>query len=225
MPTDFETGLAQQRADMVEAQLRRRGIQDESVLHAMETVPRHEFVPWQLQREAYQDSPVPIGEGQTISQPYIVGHMLQALRLGPQDRVLEVGTGTGYEAAVMSRIVREVYTIERFTSLAQAAREIFDRLGYTNIHVVIGDGSRGYPEAAPYDAIIVAAAAPRVPDALLNQLSDGGRMVVPVGPSDLQQLLLVSKHDGNIRTKALDPCRFVPLIGEHGYAGEGGASS
>jgi protein-L-isoaspartate(D-aspartate) O-methyltransferase len=145
--------------------------------------------------------------------------------LGPQDRVLEVGTGTGYEAAVMSRIVREVYTIERFANLAQAARKTFDRLGYTNIHVVIGDGSRGYPEEAPYDAIIVAAAAPRVPDALLNQLSDRGRMVVPVGPSDLQQLLLVSKHDGNIRTKALDPCRFVPLIGEHGYAGEGGASS
>lgn len=220
MPADFETELAQQRAEMVEAQLRRRGIHDERVLHAMETVPRHEFVPWQLQREAYHDSPVPIGEGQTISQPYIVGHMLQALRLGPLDRVLEVGTGTGYEAAVMSRIVQEVYTIERFASLAEAARKTFDRLGFTNIHVVIGDGSRGYPEAAPYAAIIVAAAAPRVPHALLEQLSDGGRMIVPVGPSDLQQLFLVSKHDGNVQTKALDTCRFVPLIGEHGYAEE-----
>lgn len=220
MPADFETELAQQRAEMVEAQLRRRGIHDERVLLAMETVPRHEFVPWQLQREAYHDSPVPIGEGQTISQPYIVGHMLQALRLGPLDRVLEVGTGTGYEAAVMSRIVQEVYTIERFASLAEAARKTFDRLGYRNIHVVIGDGSRGYPEAAPYAAIIVAAAAPRVPHALLEQLSDGGRMIVPVGPSDLQQLFLVSKHDGNVQTKVLDTCRFVPLIGEHGYAEE-----
>lgn len=220
MRTDFQTELAQQRAGMVDAQLRRRGIRDERVLHAMEIVPRHEFVPWQLQREAYQDSPVPIGEGQTISQPYMVGDMLQALRLGPEDRVLEVGTGTGYEAAVMSRIVQEVYTIERFASLAEAAKKIFERLGYTNIHVIIGDGSRGYPEAAPYDAIIVAAAAPQLPEALLQQLSDGGRMIVPVGPSDLQQLLLVSKHDGEIQTKALDACRFVPLVGEHGYAEE-----
>jgi protein-L-isoaspartate(D-aspartate) O-methyltransferase len=221
MPTDFETELAQHRAEMVDAQLRRRGIHDERILHAMETVPRHEFVPWQLQREAYHDSPVPIGEGQTISQPYIVGHMLQALRLGPRDRVLEVGTGTGYEAAVMSRIVQEVYTIERFASLAEAAKKIFDRLGYANIHVAIGDGSRGYAEAAPYDAIIVAAAAPRVPDVLLRQLNDGGRMMVPVGPSELQQLLLVSTFDGKVQTKALDACRFVPLIGEHGYADQG----
>jgi protein-L-isoaspartate(D-aspartate) O-methyltransferase len=220
MPADFETELAQQRAEMVDAQLRRRGIYDERVLHAMETVPRHEFVPWQLQREAYRDSPVPIGEGQTISQPYIVGHMLQALQLGSQDKVLEVGTGTGYEAAVMSRIVQEVYTIERFASLAEAAKKSFDRLGYTNIHVLVGDGSRGYPEAAPYDAIIVAAAAPRVPEALLEQLGDGGRMIIPVGPSDLQQLFLVSKHDGNIKKRSLDACRFVPLVGEHGYAEE-----
>ena len=218
MPTDFQAELTQQRTDMVDAQLRRRGIHDERVLHAMEIVPRHEFVPWQLQREAYQDSPVPIGEGQTISQPYIVAHMLEALRLSPEDRVLEVGTGTGYEAAVMSRIVREVYTIERFASLAEAAKKIFDRLGYTNIHVVIGDGSRGYADAAPYDAIIVAAAAPRVPDALVQQLKNGGRAIVPVGEADLQQLSLVSKNDGSIQRKTLDACRFVPLVGEQGYA-------
>jgi protein-L-isoaspartate(D-aspartate) O-methyltransferase len=218
MPTDFQAELTQQRTDMVDAQLRSRGIHDERVLHAMEIVPRHEFVPWQLQREAYQDSPVPIGEGQTISQPYIVAHMLEALRLSPESRVLEVGTGTGYEAAVMSRIVREVYTIERFASLAEAAKKIFDRLGYTNIHVVIGDGSRGYADAAPYDAIIVAAAAPRVPDALVQQLKNGGRAIVPVGEADLQQLSLVSKNDGSIQRKTLDACRFVPLVGEQGYA-------
>ncbi len=218
MPTDFQAELAQQRAEMVDAQLRRRGIHDERVLRAMEIVPRHEFVPWQLQREAYHDSPVPIGEGQTISQPYIVAHMLEVLRLSPGDRVLEVGTGTGYEAAVMSRIVQEVYTIERFASLAEAAKKIFDRLGYTNIHVVIGDGSRGYAEAAPYDAIIVAAAAPRVPDALVEQLKNGGRAIVPVGEADLQQLSLVSKNDGRIQRKTLDACRFVPLVGEEGYA-------
>ena len=218
MPTDFQSELTQQRNEMVDAQLRRRGIHDERVLRAMEIVPRHEFVPWQLQREAYQDSPVPIGEGQTISQPYIVAHMLEALRLSPEDRVLEVGTGTGYEAAVMSRIVREVYTIERFPSLAEAAKKIFDRLGYTNIHVVIGDGSRGYADAAPYDAIIVAAAAPRVPDALVEQLKDGGRAIVPVGEADLQQLRLISKNDGAVQRQTLDACRFVPLVGEEGYA-------
>jgi protein-L-isoaspartate(D-aspartate) O-methyltransferase len=218
MPTDFQAELTQQRAEMVDAQLRRRGIRDERVLRAMEIVPRHEFVPWQLQREAYQDSPVPIGEGQTISQPYIVAHMLEALRLSPEDRVLEVGTGTGYEAAVISRIVQEVYTIERFASLAESAKKTFDRLGYTNIHVVIGDGSRGYANAAPYDAIIVAAAAPRVPDVLVEQLKDGGRAIVPVGEADLQQLSLVSKNDGSIQRKTLDACRFVPLVGEEGYA-------
>ncbi len=218
MPTDFQAELTQQRAEMVDAQLRRRGIRDERVLRAMEMVLRHEFVPWQLQREAYNDSPVPIGEGQTISQPYIVAHMLEVLRLSPEDRVLEVGTGTGYEAAVMSRIVREVYTIERFASLGEAAKKIFDRLGYTNIHVVIGDGSRGYVDAAPYDAIIVAAAAPRVPDALVKQLKNGGRAIVPVGEADLQQLLLVTKNDGGVQKQTLDACRFVPLVGEEGYA-------
>jgi protein-L-isoaspartate(D-aspartate) O-methyltransferase len=220
MPTDFQAELAQQRADMVEAQLRRRGIHDENVLRAMESVPRHEFVPWQLQREAYKDSPVPIGEGQTISQPYIVADMLQALRLNPQDRVLEVGTGTGYQAAVMSRMVGEVYTIERFPSLADAAKKIFERLGYQNIHVLVGDGTEGYLPAAPYDAIIVAAAAPRVPEALVDQLKEDGRMIVPVGPSDLQQLMLLHKRDGIIQTRALDACRFVPLIGSQGYAAE-----
>jgi len=216
MPTDFQTELAQQRAEMVDVQLRGRGIHDERVLRAMEIVPRHEFVPWQLQREAYHDSPVPIGEGQTISQPYIVAHMLQALRLNPDDRVLEIGTGTGYEAAVMSRIVREVYTIERLNTLAEAARNIFDRLGYTNIHTKLGDGNRGYPEASPYDAIVVAAAAPRVPDALLDQLKSGGRMIVPVGSADLQQLTLLTRHDGTFQTQSLDACRFVPLVGDEG---------
>ncbi|HLH06320.1 MAG TPA: protein-L-isoaspartate(D-aspartate) O-methyltransferase [Terriglobales bacterium] len=220
MPTDFESELLRQRNEMVQIQLRKRGIHDERVLNAMAMVPRHEFVPWQLQREAYRDSPVPIGEGQTISQPYIVAYMLQALRLHFEDEVLEVGTGTGYAAAVMSRIVREVYTIERFETLAGDARKMFAQLGYENVHVIVGDGSEGYASAAPYDAIVVAAAAPRVPEALLSQLKKGSRMVLPVGSSELQQLLLVTKHDGEVDRRYLDACRFVPLIGKQGYAVE-----
>lgn len=220
MPTDFETGLLHQRAEMLKSQLRERGIHDERVLSAMETVPRHEFVPWQLQREAYKDSPVPIGEGQTISQPYIVADMLQALRLHAEDRVLEVGTGTGYQAAVLSRIVNEVYTIERFESLAETAKRILTQLNYDNIRVILGDGSCGYVPAAPYDAIVVAAAAPRVPEMLVSQLKLGGRMVVPVGSSEVQQLLLITREEGSLEKRYLDACRFVPLIGKQGYEAE-----
>lgn len=217
MPTDFQAELQHWRTQMVGEQLRRRGIVDEAVLLAMQEVPRHEFVPWELQREAYNDAPVPIGEGQTISQPFIVAHMLQNLQLSSRDRVLEVGTGTGYEAAVMSRIVGEVYTVERFASLADRAREIFARLAYENIIVIVGDGSEGYQPAAPYDCIVVAAAAPDVPSALVDQLKEGGRMVVPVGPADLQQLLLLRKIDGHLQSTSAGACRFVPLIGTHGY--------
>jgi protein-L-isoaspartate(D-aspartate) O-methyltransferase len=206
-----------QRQAMVEQQLRRRGIHDERVLRAMEEVPRHEFIPEARRYRAYQDEPVPIGEEQTISQPYIVAVMTQLLAVEPENTVLEVGTGTGYQAAVLSRLARQVYTVERHTSLADTAREIFQRLGYENIDVVVGDGTRGLPERAPYDRILVAAAAPSVPAPLIDQLAEDGRIIIPVGTSDIQVLQLIRKNQGQIFTSNLEGCRFVPLIGEGGF--------
>lgn len=206
-----------QRKAMVEHQLRRRGIHDERVLRAMEEVPRHEFIPEERRYRAYQDEPVPIGEEQTISQPYIVAVMTQLLAAEGESDALEVGTGTGYQAAVLSRIARQVYTIERHASLAERAREIFRRLGYVNVEVVVGDGTRGLPERAPFDRILVAAAAPRVPEALSEQLAEGGRLIIPVGTADMQVLQLVRKSQGEIFTSNLEGCRFVPLIGEGGF--------
>ncbi len=202
---------------MVEQQLHRRGIHDERVLRAMEEVPRHEFIPEERRQRAYQDEPVPIGEEQTISQPYIVAVMTQLLAVQPENSVLEVGTGTGYQAAVLSRLASQVYTIERHASLAERAREIFQGLGYENIDVVVGDGTRGLPEHAPFDRILVAAAAPSVPCPLIDQLAEGGRMVIPVGTPDLQVLQLARKSQGEIFTSNLEGCRFVPLIGEGGF--------
>lgn len=206
-----------QRQAMVEHQLRRRGIHDERVLRAMEEVPRHEFIPEGGRFHAYEDQPVPIGEEQTISQPYIVAVMTQMLAVEPENVVLEVGTGTGYQAAVLSRLARQVYTIERHASLADSAREIVRRLGYENLEVVVGDGTRGLPEHAPYDRILVAAAAPSVPRPLIEQMQEGGRMIIPVGRSDIQVLQLVRKRQGEIFTSRLEGCRFVPLIGEGGF--------
>lgn len=202
---------------MVEQQLRRRGIHDERVLRAMEEVPRHEFIPEARRHRAYQDEPVPIGEEQTISQPYMVAIMTQLLAVEPENTVLEVGTGTGYQAAVLSRLARKVYTVERHASLADRAREIFRRLGYENIEIVVGDGTRGFLERAPYHRILVAAAAPGVPAALIEQLAEGGRMIIPVGTSDMQVLQLVRKNQGEIFTSNLEGCRFVPLVGEGGF--------
>jgi protein-L-isoaspartate(D-aspartate) O-methyltransferase len=202
---------------MVEQQLRRRGIHDERVLRAMEDVPRHEFIPEDRHYRAYQDEPVPIGEEQTISQPYIVAIMTQLLAVEPENTVLEVGTGTGYQAAVLSRLARQVYTIERHASLAKRALEILLRIGYENVEVIVGDGTRGLPEHAPYDRILVAAAAPSVPQPLIDQLADAGRMIIPVGTPDIQVLQLVRKNQGEIFTSNLEGCRFVPLVGEGGF--------
>ena len=208
---------APQRAEMIEKQLRRRGIKDEAVLAAMLAVPRHEFVPLELRPRAYEDAPLPIGSEQTISQPYIVAAMTAALHLQPHHHVLEIGTGCGYQAAVLSRLTKEVFTIERRPELAAAASEKLSQLGYSNVHVHCGDGSFGLPEFAPFDAILVAAAAPTVPKPLLAQLSDGGRMIVPVGDAENQELQLIEKRAQAFSTRMLEGCRFVPLVGFHGW--------
>lgn len=208
---------APQRAQMVEKQLRRRGIEDTCVLGAMLAVARHEFVPEELRARAYEDVPLPIGSGQTISQPYIVAAMTAALHLQPTDRALEIGAGCGYQAAVLSLLAKEVFTIERRAELALAASERLERLGYLNVHVHCGDGTLGLPELAPFDAILVAAAAPAPPQPLLAQLAEGGRMIIPVGDSDNQELQLIEKRGGKFSTKILEGCRFVPLVGHHAW--------
>ena len=205
------------RAAMVEWQLRQRGIRDPRVLDAMREVPRHEFVPPQLLSQAYDDCPLPIGEGQTISQPYMVAAMTEAAELTGGETVLEVGTGSGYQAAILARLATRVYTIEQHASLSAAAEERLRRLGCTNVTFIVGDGSLGYPEAAPYEAIIVTAGAPEVPPTLLEQLADGGRLVIPVGRCDSQELLLVRKLGGEMTRETVNYCRFVPLTGRYGW--------
>jgi protein-L-isoaspartate(D-aspartate) O-methyltransferase len=206
-----------QRRTMVEEQLRARGIRDERVLATMFNVPRHEFVSGEHRDQAYEDHPIPIGEGQTLSQPYIVAIMLDALELDPRFSVLEVGTGSGYLTALLAELTQHVYSIERHPALVQSAQAILERLGYSNVEVLLGDGSQGLPERAPFDAIIVSAAAPHVPPPLFEQLRDGGRMVIPVGSAQAQVLQLVQKHEGRSTVASLDGCRFVPLIGSQGY--------
>lgn len=202
---------------MVEEQIRRRHITNEGVLAAMERVPRHEFVPLEFCCRAYEDAPLPIGEGQTISQPYMVAAMTAALRLNGGERVLEVGTGCGYHAAVLACLAREIFTIESHAGLAAGAAERLARLGYENVHVHCGDGTLGLLEFAPFSAILVAAAAPALPAPLVAQLGAGGRMIVPVGDAENQELQLVERTEGVLRTTALEPCRFVPLVGVHGW--------
>jgi protein-L-isoaspartate(D-aspartate) O-methyltransferase len=208
---------AAQREEMLEKQLRRRGIHDAAVLAAMAEVPRHEFVSEDVRAHAYDDLPLPIGGGQTISQPYIVAAMTAALHLQPGDRVLEIGTGCGYHAAVLSRLAKEVFTIERRPELASRASATLARLGYSNAHVHCGDGTLGLPELAPFDAILVAAAAPAVPKPLLAQLAEGGRIILPVGGAEHQELQLIEKRGDTFPTKMLEGCRFVPLLGYHGW--------
>lgn len=199
--------------------MRRRGIHDERVLGAMYKVPRHAFVARQSWDEAYGDHPIIIGEQQTTSQPYIIAVMVQAAQIGPESRVLEIGAGSGYQTAVLAELAREVFAVERFSSLAEAARGTLEGLGYRNITVVAGDGSLGYPEAAPYDAIIVSAAAPSIPPALVEQLASGGHLVIPVGDAQQQVLQLVScDADGKTKVEIMEGCRFVPLIGKQGFA-------
>jgi protein-L-isoaspartate(D-aspartate) O-methyltransferase len=209
--------LAAKRLEMLEKQLRRRGINDEKVLAAMDAVPRHEFVPAEFRERAYEDAPLPIGDGQTISQPYIVAAMTAALRIKASDRILEIGTGCGYQAAILSGLGREVFSVERRPKLAAEASKRLGELGYANVHVHCGDGTLGLPEFAPFDAILVAAAAPSVPKPLLAQLAEGGRMILPVGDEENQVLQLIEKLGNTILTNTLEGCRFVPLVGYHGW--------
>jgi protein-L-isoaspartate(D-aspartate) O-methyltransferase len=210
--------FASERFSMVESQLRQRGISDERLLAAMSKVPRHEFVSRQNWNEAYADHPVPIAEKQTTSQPYMIAAMVQAAQIKPEDRVLEIGAGSGYQTALLAELASQVFAVERYGSLAEAAQKTLERLGYRNTKIVTGDGSLGLPEAAPFDAIIVSAAAPRIPQALMEQLAVGGRLLVPVGESDQQLLQLVQRNaDGSTTVRTLEGCRFVPLIGEQGF--------
>jgi len=201
-----------QREEMVRAQIVERGIRDLRVLDAVRAVPRHEFVPETLRQDAYEDHPLPIGEGQTISQPYIVAEMLERLDLQATDRVLEVGTGSGYVTALLSLLSSEVYSVERHAQLAASAESTLQRLKYRNVKIRVGDGSQGWDEYAPFDAILVSAATPEMPPALFAQLREDGRMMVPIGPSFSQELQLISKVGGQPEVRVFEGCRFVPLV-------------
>ena len=208
----------QQRTErMLETQVIVRGLRDERVLDAMRRVPRHRFVSPELESQAYDDRPLSIGEGQTISQPLIVAMMTLSLGVQPDDAVLEVGTGSGYQAAVLAQLARHVTTIERHGALAEAARTLLCELGISNVTVVVGDGTLGYSEAAPYDRVLVTAGAPAVPDALRDQLAPGGRLVIPVGPPSLQHLTVIDRRGDAFDTRTGSPCVFVPLIGRDGW--------
>lgn len=208
------------RKKMVKTQLIRRGIENEKVIEAFKKVAREEFVDPKYQHSSYNDSPLPIDKDQTISQPYIVAYMIEKLALKENDRVLEIGTGSGYAAAILAEIVAEVYTIERFETLAGKAAERFEKLDYNNIEVKIGDGSLGWEEYAPYDGIVVSAAAPYVPEKLKEQLAENGKIIIPIGEKKgVQQLKLITKiKEDNFKEESLDYVRFVPLTGEDGWS-------
>jgi protein-L-isoaspartate(D-aspartate) O-methyltransferase len=209
--TPTAADFAAQRHGMVERQLQARGIKDERVLTAMAKVPREEFVPVDARAEAYSDGPLPIGYDQTISQPYIVAFMTENLRLKRSDRVLEIGSGSGYQAAILAELVADIYTIEIVEPLAKTAEATLQRLGYKNVHIKVGDGYKGWPEEAPFDAIIVTCAPENVPQPLTDQLKDGGRMVIPVGERFAQQLYLLEKRNGQLKESVTLPVRFVPM--------------
>jgi protein-L-isoaspartate(D-aspartate) O-methyltransferase len=204
----------EERESMVTTQIKSRGIKDTNVLEAMEKVPRHVFVPENMRKVAYNDEPLPIGNGQTISQPYIVAYMTEVLQLSIEEKVLEVGTGSGYQAAILAEIAKEVFTVEIIDGLSKNAQEVLQAEGYTNIHFRVGDGSYGWEENAPYDAIMVTAAPPEVPKALQDQLKIGGRMIVPVGDA-FQELVLIVREKRRFKKKKLLPVRFVPLVKPH----------
>ncbi|MBW2999246.1 protein-L-isoaspartate(D-aspartate) O-methyltransferase [Candidatus Woesearchaeota archaeon] len=206
-----------QRKDMVEFQLKLRGISDERVLKAMEEVPRHEFVPEDMKKFSYDDAPLPIGEDQTISQPYMVAIMTELMELKGKEKVLEIGTGSGYQGAVLAKLAKQVYTVEKIELLAKNSEKIYKKLGIKNVEVIIGDGTLGLKKYAPYDAIIVTAGAHHVPKALVEQLKDNGRLVIPVGDRFVQTLLKIKKEKGKLIEKDVLQCRFVPLFGEDGW--------
>jgi protein-L-isoaspartate(D-aspartate) O-methyltransferase len=205
--------LARARAEMVATQIEARGVRDRLTLDAMRAVPRHEFVPPASRREAYADHPLPIGHGQTISQPYIVGFMTEALGLRGGERVLEIGTGSGYQAAVLARIAAQVFTIEIVAPLAEESAARLERLGYRNVHVRAGDGYLGWPEEAPFDAVMLTAAAPRIPEPLRQQLRDGGRLIAPIG-DEWQELVVVTRRGERFEERRVLPVRFVPMTGK-----------
>jgi len=214
---DERGGFAQARRHMVDHQIRARGVHDERVLRAMERVPRERFVPIEARAQAYLDRPLPIGSGQTISQPYMVATMLDVLGCEPEMTALEIGAGSGYQAALLGELCREVWAVEIVEALAVRAEAALEALGYANVHIVVGDGTQGLPEHAPYDRIIVAAGAPAVPEPLQEQLADGGRLVIPVG-SRMSQCLVVIDRDGDrFVQRESTPCVFVPLVGRHGW--------
>jgi protein-L-isoaspartate(D-aspartate) O-methyltransferase len=206
-----------QRLRMAKRQLRRRGIDDERVLAAMAEVPREHFVPEEIRSSAYNDSALPIGHEQTISQPWVVAAICQALRLSGEETVLEIGTGSGYSAAILGRLAGRVVSIERVPELGETARGKLDELGIENVKVVVGDGSRGYPQEAPYDAIAVHAATPEAPHSLLAELATNGRLVVPIATGSADLLVAFIREDGSLRQETIGPCRFVPLIGAEGF--------
>lgn len=213
LSTDYE----KEREHMVESQLARRGIKDKRVLEAMRQVPRHLFIPEDMRSLAYCDGPLPIGHGQTISQPYIVALMTELLELTGQEKVLEIGTGSGYQAAILSRLARQVYSLERHAALAQQAEKVLAQLGYDNVVVRVGNGTLGWPEHSPYEAIIITAAAPEVPQPLPDQLADGGRLVAPVGSQWSQVLVKVRRQSDLLIRERLTAVAFVPLVGEYGW--------
>jgi protein-L-isoaspartate(D-aspartate) O-methyltransferase len=212
-----EDEYAPARKRMVDTQLAARGITDPRLLAAMRRVPRHRFVPQHLWEQAYNDYPLPIGEDQTISQPYMVALMTEALEVKEKDRILEIGAGSGYQAAILAELAAEVLTIERLASLAAAAERVLDTLGYKNVRVKVGDGTLGWPQESPYDGIIVTAGAPQVPRPLIEQLASGGRLVIPVGDQYSQTLTRVRQIPGGLKYEYLGGCRFVRLIGKYGW--------